>query len=73
MRRRRAEIAQKPEIGPGLEMPPGAAQHDAAQGGRALQSSKGRDQPIDQRAVIGVADLGPVQGHPRDAAPVDLA
>ncbi len=73
MRRRRAEMAQKREIGPGLEMPAGAPQHDAAQGWGAFQSSKGRDQPIDQRAVIGVADLGPVQDHPRDAAPVDLA
>jgi hypothetical protein len=54
LRRRRAQTAQKGEVGPGLEMPPGAAQHDAAQiGGAAGQAKVSISAPSSATPIAG--------------------
>ncbi|MBV1797865.1 hypothetical protein KSF81_12815 [Siccirubricoccus sp. G192] len=62
---------QPVEIGPGLEMLAGAADHQRPHGRVGPQLVQALDQGIQQVLVIGIAELRPVQGGGGDAALID--
>jgi hypothetical protein len=68
-----AHPAQPVQIGAGLEVLALAAQDHDPDPRIAAQRLERRAELVDQRAVVGVVHLGPVQDHARDPATIDFA
>ena len=59
------------EVGPGLEVPAVAPQHDHAQPGACAERIHGRQQALDHVAVVGVVHLGTVERDGGDATLIE--
>jgi hypothetical protein len=60
------------EVRPGLEMPARAAYHHRAYPGLRTERIHRVVQPLDERLIVGVVDLGPAQRHRRHAARIHV-
>ena len=60
------------QVHTGLEVPAVASEDDDPNAGASAEVVHRRVERGDQVAIVGIVDLGPVEGHRRGPAPVDL-